>query len=148
MKDINTQIEEKDIHIDIVRKSQQGHMIVVTRKGCDKLKELQKLVTNKMEMGGGAWSKTASQATEDTEDDRHGCSVNDGGGVKMAITAVLGEDINGKIEVQPLTETDTGKKTTTIKAATEVAEKLIDMGYIKVVFNSCYRRGWVSIPVY
>lgn len=66
--------------------------------------------------------------------------------VWQVIIRTLGEDATGRVKVQPLGETATGKKTTTLKVTPDVAEKLLRLTHIKVVYNECYIRERVSIP--
>lgn len=49
MREIQGDLEDKNIEIDAIRKTQQGHMVVVMNKKCNKLQELKEIVIKRIE---------------------------------------------------------------------------------------------------
>lgn len=72
MRDIKAKLDEENIQIDNIKQSQQGHMMVIMRKGCEELKELQDMAGKKM--GGGGGQDQPSHKSQNIDDGGHGCN--------------------------------------------------------------------------
>lgn len=141
IRDIKPQLENQNIVIESIKKTQQGHMIVVMEENSGKLQELEAIVNKNTEGAARASPAMGRKILMMSGMD----SLTTAQEVQEAINMTLKVDATKHIEIQPLRETRNGKKTTTLKVTADVADKLLEIKTIKVVYNSCYIRERISI---
>lgn len=141
MRDIQKEIESKSIEIEAIKQTQQGNMVVIMNKKCNKLQELQELLTRKI--GGGVKASPARNKKTLMLSGMDAFTTREE--VITAINKALGQNVEAHTEVQPMRNTSTGRRNATIIISPELADKLIKMRTFKVVYSKCYIRERVSI---